>query len=117
MLPEDSSGLFKTYLDATKRALGYLLLDLTQDSQDRYRFRTNVFPLENPPIIYVALDDDEASNGKLSQSTRAKNAKTNIEESYNFGRRKELFNSINECVLNKLVGNIPLSNCLKRKLQ
>ena len=28
-----------------------------------------------------------------------------------------MINSINECVLNVLVGNIPLSTCLKRKLQ
>jgi len=30
---------------------------------------------------------------------------------------KELINSINEYVLNVLVGNIPLSTCLERKLQ
>jgi hypothetical protein len=28
-----------------------------------------------------------------------------------------LFDSINECVLNVLVGNVPLSTCLRRKLQ
>jgi len=54
VLPEDSSGLFKAYLDATKRPHGYLLLDLTQDSEDQYRFRTNVFPHEHPPIIYIS---------------------------------------------------------------
>jgi len=58
VLPEDSSGLFKAYLEATKRTHGYLLLDLTKDSEDRHRFRTNVFPHEYPPIIYVALDDE-----------------------------------------------------------
>jgi hypothetical protein len=46
LLPEYSSGLFKAYLDATKRAHGYLLFDLTEDSEDRYRFRINVFPHE-----------------------------------------------------------------------
>ena len=51
VLPEDSSGLFKAYLDATKRPHGYLLLDLTQDSEDRYRFRTNVFPREHPSYM------------------------------------------------------------------
>ena len=89
VLPEDSSGLFKAYLDATKRAHGYLLLDLTQDSEDRHRFRTNVFPHEYPPIIYVALDD-EASKGKLSHSKRVKKRKTKIEESYNLGRRQRI---------------------------
>jgi hypothetical protein len=69
VLPEDSSGLFKPYLDATTRPQGYLLLDLTQDSEDRYRFRTNIFPHEYLPITYVALDDDEESKGKLSLYT------------------------------------------------
>ena len=90
VLPEDSSGLFKAYLDAMTRPHGYLLLDLTQDSEDRYRFRTNVFPHEYPPIIYVALDDDEESKGKLSHSTRVKKRKTKVEKSYNFGRRQRL---------------------------
>jgi len=31
VLPEDSTELFKAYLDAKKSAHGYLLLDLTQD--------------------------------------------------------------------------------------
>jgi hypothetical protein len=88
--PEDSSGLFKAYLDVTKRPHGYLLLDLIQHSEDRYRFRTNVFPLEYSPILYVALDDDEESKGKQSHSTRVKKRKTKVEKSYNFGRRQRL---------------------------
>jgi len=90
VLPEDSSGLFKAYLDATTRPHGYLLLDLTQDSEDRYRFRTSVFPHEYPPIIYGALDDDEENKGKLSQSTRVKKRKTKVEKSYKFGRRQRI---------------------------
>jgi hypothetical protein len=89
VLPEDSSGLFKAYLEATKRVHGYLLLDLTQDSEERNRFRTNVIPHEYPPIIYVALDY-EASKGKLSHSTRVKKRKTEIEESHNLGRRQRI---------------------------
>ena len=76
VLPEDSTGLFKAYLDATKRTHGYLLLDLTQDSEDRHRFRTNVFPHENP-IIYVAIND-ETNKGEISHSTRSKKRKTEI---------------------------------------
>ena len=89
ILPEDSSGLFKAYLDATTRPHGYLLLDLTQDSVDQYRFRTNIIPHEYPHIIYVALDDEE-SKGELSHSTRVKKRKTEVEKSYNFGRRQRL---------------------------
>ena len=76
-LPEDSTGLFKAYLDATKRARDYLLLDLTQESEDRHRFRTNVFPHEYPPIIYDAIDD-ETNKGELTHSTRSKKRETEI---------------------------------------
>jgi hypothetical protein len=91
VLPEDSIGLFKAYFDATKRPHGCLLLDLTQDSEDRYRFRTNVFQHEHqhPPIIYVAIDDEE-SKGKLSHCTSVKKRKAKVEESYNFGRRQRI---------------------------
>jgi hypothetical protein len=86
VLPKDSTGLFKAYLDETKRAHGYLLFDLKQDSEDRHRFPTNVYPNEYPPIIYVAIDDDETNKGKLSHSTRSKKRKTKIKESDNFRR-------------------------------
>ena len=48
--PEDSDSLYKSYLEATARAHGYLILDFAQDT-DRLRYRTNVFPDEYPPII------------------------------------------------------------------
>ena len=32
--PEDSVGLYNAYLDATKKPYGYLLLDLTQNTND-----------------------------------------------------------------------------------
>ena len=73
MLPEDSTGLFKAYFDPTERAHGYLLLNLTQDSEDRHRFQTNVFPHEYPPI-YVAID--ETHKGELSHYTRSKKRRT-----------------------------------------
>ena len=87
VLTEDSTGLFKAYLDATKRAHCYLLLDLTQDSEDRHRFGTIVFRHEYPPTIYVAIDD-ETQKGELSHPTRSKKCKTEIKESYNFRRRQ-----------------------------
>ena len=52
--PEDSVGLYKAYLDATKNPHGYFLLDFSQDTDDQLRFRTNIFPNEVPPTIYTA---------------------------------------------------------------
>jgi len=36
--PEDSVGLYNAYLDATKEAYGYLVLDLTQNTNDGLSF-------------------------------------------------------------------------------
>jgi len=51
--PEDSDSLYNSYLEATERAHGYLILDFAQDTDDRLRYRTNVFADEYPPIIYM----------------------------------------------------------------
>ena len=76
VLAEDITGLIKAYLDATERAHGYLHLDLSQDSEDRNRFRTNVFLLEYHSIIYVAIDD-ETNKGELSHCTVLKKQNRN----------------------------------------
>jgi hypothetical protein len=52
--PEDSESLYRAYLDATRLPHGYLILDFAQDTDDRLRFRTNIFPGEGPPVIYSA---------------------------------------------------------------
>jgi len=44
--PEDSDSSYKSYLEATEKAHGYLILDFAQDTDDRLRYRTNVFPDE-----------------------------------------------------------------------
>jgi DNA polymerase III delta prime subunit len=52
--PEDTKFLQEAYKDATSKAFGYLLLDLTQTQQEEYRFRSNIFSFDNPQnIIYV----------------------------------------------------------------
>ena len=56
--PEDSNSVYKAYLDATRRPHAYLLLDLFQDTDDRLRFRTDIFPTEQT-IVYSPVDDDE----------------------------------------------------------
>jgi len=70
--PEDSDSLYKSYLEATERAHGYLILDFAQDTDDRLRYRT-VFPDEYPPIIYMSTKKgDEADKIELSRSASIK---------------------------------------------
>jgi len=47
----------------------------------------------------------------------SKSAKPKLRKAIISAGGKELIDSINECVLNVLVGNVPLSTCLRRKLQ
>ena len=49
--PENSASLYKAYLDATQRPHGYLFLDMSQDTDDRLRIRTDIFPTEQT-IVY-----------------------------------------------------------------
>jgi hypothetical protein len=57
VFPEDSAGLYRAYLDATKGPQAYIVLDLSEDTADRVRFRSNIFPDEYPPIIYAPMGD------------------------------------------------------------
>jgi len=63
--PEGPNQLYKAYLKATKRPHGYLVLDLAQDTDDRLRFRTHIFPEEYPPTFYVDVTDDETDKIEL----------------------------------------------------
>jgi hypothetical protein len=73
MHPEDSDSLYKDYLDATERPHGYLILDFAQDTDDRLRYRTNVFPDEYPPLIYVpTTTGNEADKIELPHSASIK---------------------------------------------
>jgi hypothetical protein len=67
VLPEASSSLCAAYREATQNPHGYLILDFAQDTDDRLRYRTNVFPSEYPPIIYAHVND-EAHKIQLSLS-------------------------------------------------
>ena len=46
--PENSDSLYRAYLDATSRRHGYFILYFEQDTDDRVKFRSNVFPDEFP---------------------------------------------------------------------
>ena len=71
--PEHSDSLYKAYLDATERPHGYLILDFAQDTNNLLRYRTNVFPDEYPPIVYVATSD-EADKIELPHATSIKDS-------------------------------------------
>ena len=46
------SDLKSAYLDATSKPYGYLVVDLSPKSDEKYRLRSNVFPDEAPVVIY-----------------------------------------------------------------
>lgn len=53
--PGNTKFVTEIFDDATKPAYGYLVFDLTQTTPDHMRYRTNIFPDDNPPyIVYVA---------------------------------------------------------------
>ena len=68
--PQNSDSLYDAYLQSTERPHGYLILDFAQDTDDRLRYRTNVFPDEFPPIIYMPTrkKSDEEDKIELSRS-------------------------------------------------
>ena len=63
VFPEDSSGLYVSYLDATANPHGYLVLDLSLDTDELLRVRTNIIPNEVPPITYTPLTNETRTFG------------------------------------------------------
>ena len=61
VLPEASVSLCEAYREANQNPHGYMILDFAQDTDDRLRYRTNVFPSEYPHITYARVND--SSNG------------------------------------------------------
>ena len=61
--PEYSLGPYNAYLNATQEPYGYLLLDLTQSTNDGLRFRTNIFPnVTTPPTVYSYVGDEASED-------------------------------------------------------
>ena len=55
--PKYGVDLYDTYLHATAKPHGYLVLDLSQDINELLWFRSEIFHDESPfPLIYVAVD-------------------------------------------------------------
>lgn len=46
LVPENSKFMIDAYNDATDKPHGYLMIDLKQNTNDMYRFKSNVFPDE-----------------------------------------------------------------------
>jgi len=53
--PKDSVGLYNAYLIATKEPYGYLLWDLTQNTNDGPRFRSHILPDEVNPSSSIRV--------------------------------------------------------------
>ena len=68
-VPLHSVDLYDSYLHATSRPLGYLVLDLSQDINDHLQFRTEIIPDDRPfPLIY-ALVEYETDTIDLTHAT------------------------------------------------
>jgi len=78
LYPQDSLGLYNAYLNATQEPYGYLLLDLTQNTNDSLRFRTNIFPNDTTPLTVYSYVGDEASEDKLSHPSGAEDSRPEI---------------------------------------
>ena len=74
---KDSHGLYNDYLDATHGPHGYLILDLTQDTDDGLRFPTNIYPKKYFPVVYTDMGD-EACEFLLPLPSRAQDSWTEI---------------------------------------
>jgi len=70
LYPADILRLYNANLDETHRPHDYLILDLTQDTSDGLRFRTNIFPTEYPPVVYSDIGDEKCEI-ELSRPSRA----------------------------------------------
>jgi len=114
--PEHSQSLYDSYRNATLCPHGYFILDFAQDTDDRLRFRTNVFRDEQPPNVYAPIND-EMHRSKFHRLNALKDARPKLRRAIIANIDKELLNSISECTLNVLKGTVKLSVCKKRKLR
>ena len=52
--PDNTLYIQEAYKDATDTPFGYLLFDLKQTTLDLHRYRTNIFPGDNPSnVVYI----------------------------------------------------------------
>ena len=72
-----SLGPYNGYLAATQRPHGYLMLDLTGNTDNGLRFRTNMFPEEYPPVVYSDIGDG-ACEVKLPRPSSSQDGRNEI---------------------------------------
>lgn len=53
LFPTKQKYFNESFTDSTRKAHGYLLIDLTQQTEDKFRLRTDIFPNDKALIIYV----------------------------------------------------------------
>lgn len=53
VLPNNVKFLEDAYRNATKDAHGYLMIDLKQNTEDAYRFKTNIYCADKYCIVYI----------------------------------------------------------------
>ena len=111
--PENNASLYKAYLDATQRPHRYVLLDLSQDTDDRLRFQTYIFSTEQT-IVYSPISD-EASEIELSRLSVLKTADPKLRKAIISNCNKDTLNGISKCILNVFNGNVKLTGCNTRK--
>ena len=103
--PENRKSLYRAYLDATQRTHGCLVLDLSQDTNDHLRFRNKIFPAEHPPVDYTPIGVKRVKSNYHALHV-LKTARHSVRKTIVSNCDKELVNSICECVLNVLNGNV-----------
>jgi len=74
---ENNLGLYDASVDATQRSHIYLILDLTQGTDDGLRFRTNIYPTEYPTVVYSDISD-LACEIELPRPSCAEDSRTEI---------------------------------------
>ena len=52
-MPENGKFLTWAYRDATEKPHSYLFLDLTPNTEENFRVRTNILPSQAPQFVYV----------------------------------------------------------------
>jgi len=76
--PEAIVGLYNAYFDATKEPYGYLVWDLTQNTNDGMRFCSHIFPDEVRPLVVYSYVGDETSEDELSHSAGVEDGRPEI---------------------------------------
>lgn len=56
IFPENQKYFKESYEDATREAHGYLMLDLSQNTPEHIRLRTNIFPDQQPTVVYTPIN-------------------------------------------------------------